>query len=112
MKTKDIYQSLEKKAVRRSHFFGRSLVVVRKEDFNHYQDYFNESPNIFNIKKNYRTRDWLQHIHAVETGSLIEFHYDFGNVDKSIILGGVHLLLDVVPYFFWFLIRRKKPYEI
>ncbi len=112
MDVRGIYQELKKKSVGKPHFFGRKLFVVDSSIFDEYKKYFEETINIFNKKTNYRTPTTFRHIHAVKTGSLVEFHYDFGNLNKSFIMAIPHFFLDVIPYFLYHLITFKKPYEI
>src|SRR3989344_5340284 len=98
MKIESIYNELKKDKIGESRFFGRELIIIRKKDFLRFNK-FSESFNIFTNKKNYRTGGWFKHIHAVEVEpSKIQFHYDYGNINKNIIFGALHFIIDVVPY--------------
>ena len=112
MNTKNIYSELREKSIRSSQFFGRKLYIVSASDFEAYRPYFVETVNLLNDKKNYRTKDKFKHIHAVQTGSLIEFHYDFGNLYVSPLMIIPHFFLDAIPYFLYHLVTLKKPYKI
>jgi len=108
-----IYNSLEKKKISSDHFFGRELVTIKKSDFNKFRKEFRESSNIFNKKKNYRSKEnFIKHIHAIGDGDYMQFHYDYGNINKNFSLFILHFFIDVIPFFIWHLIKLKKPYTI
>ncbi len=106
----DIYQKLAEKSIHRSHFFGRSLHAVLAEDFAAVKAYFAPSYNLLNNKQNFRTKNPFRHIHAIQIDEVIEFHYDYGNPDKGVLFVIFHVVLDVVPYYLYFLLRLQWPY--
>ena len=112
MKVTDIYSELRLKSLKDSHFFGRKIYLVKSSDFEEYMDYFTEAPNILNDKRNYRTNGKFKHIHAIGSDSLIEFHYDFGNLYEFAPMAVPHLFFDVIPYFLYHLITLKRPYMV
>lgn len=112
MEREAVFLSLKNKSIDCSYFFGRALFVVRYDDFSEYREHFKKSTNILNTKENFRTNNYLKHIHAVRTGNYIEFHYDYGNPDKHFLLILVHGVIDVIPYFFHSFYTGRKPYTI
>ncbi len=105
-----IYQELKKRAISRSHFFGRKLIVVSIEDFRAYERHFRPSFNLLNRRRNFRTTSLFRHIHAIEKGDFVEFHFDYMNPDKGILCTVPHAVLDVIPYFLYFACTLQKPY--
>lgn len=112
MQTSLLYKTLVSASLPeyRSRFFGRRLHVLPYAEFQKYEEYFSPSPNIFNTKNNYRSHSGFRHIHAVRTDNLVEFHYDYGNLDQNILYAPLHAVLDVIPYFIHFLLVWRKPY--
>lgn len=105
----DIYTELQARAQYRAQFFGRQLLVITYDDFQKFEQYFVRSRNILNRHINLRTRHIFTHIHAIKQGNHVEFHIDYVNPDKSIVLATIHLFIDVIPYFSSRSIRQKKP---
>lgn len=112
MKVTDIYSDLRRKSLKDSHFFGRKIYLVKSSDFKAYTDHFFDAPNILNDKRNYRTKGKFRHIHAIESNSFVEFHYDFGNLYEFAPMAVPHLFFDVIPYFLYHFITMKKPYMV
>ncbi len=112
MNLQEIYQQLQANAQHRAQFFGRKLLVVKYDEFKRFEQYFVRSRNILNRHINLRTKHVFMHIHAIRQGNHVEFHIDYANPDKSIILATVHLFIDVIPYFSSRAISQKKPYSL
>jgi hypothetical protein len=112
MTDSQIYSALQSRALRHSSFFGRRLYIVKRSDFEAYGDFFSENKNLLNAKRNFRTNRRFKHIHAIQTGDLVEFHWDYGNLYASRAMAVPHFLFDVIPYFVWHLLTFKKPYSI
>ncbi len=110
MHHREIYQELKKRAVSQSHFFGRMLIVVSMDDFRAYERYFRPSFNLLNRRRNFRTATVFRHIHAIEKGNFVEFHFDYMNPDKGILCTFPHAVLDVIPYFLYFACTLQKPH--
>jgi hypothetical protein len=110
MKPEYIYQKLKARSIARSHFFGRQLHVVTIADFKLFDAHFVSSYNLLNRQQNYRTKNLFRHIHAIQVGELVEFHYDYMNPDKGLSLVFLHTVTDVVPYFLYFIVTLQRPY--
>ena len=106
-----IFDSLSKKSIRNSAFFGRKVITVKERDMRKYIPYFKKSLNLFNSKENFRTHECIKHIHAIKNGKYYQAHIDYGNVNRGFIFGLLHLFTDVIPYFIWHLIKWKEPYS-
>jgi len=106
-----IFEFLKKRAIRINYFFGRGLVLISKIDFNKQKKWFEPSANL-NGHKNYRTKRFFKHIHAIENRNYVEIHYDYGNFGMNLFLVFIHLIYDMIPYFTYHFIKWKKPYNI
>ncbi len=111
-KQREIYKFFKKRAIRINHFFGRELILVSMNDFKKQKHWFEPSMGSFHRKKDLRTRRSLRHIHAVKDTNYVEVHYDYGNINLNPLNFVIHFIFDVVPYFFYHLVRWKKPYKI
>jgi len=108
-----VYTELEKKSLGRYRFFfGRHLFVVKVSDFSAFRQCFDEVPDILNDKINFRTRNAFKHIHAIQSGSLVQLHYDFGNPRVSPFMAIPHFFIDVIPFFAYGLVTLSNPYKI
>jgi hypothetical protein len=110
MRQVELYRELREAAVHRSHFFGRQLIVVPREAFLRYEEHFQVSFNILNCKKNFRTKTHFRHIHAIENGGYVAFHFDYTNPDKGVLHVISHAVVDVLPYFLYVVCTFKRPY--
>lgn len=111
-KQEQIYEFFKKRAIKINHFFGRELILISINDFKKQKRWFEQSSGSFHKKKDLRTRKSLKHIHAVKNTKYVEVHYDYGNTNKNPLTFIIHFIIDVIPYFFYHLIKGKKPYEI
>lgn len=111
MNLEDIYLNLRKSSIYTDQFFSRELHVVELYEFQKFNDYFYAKGNFFNTGVNYRTKERFKHIHAVQKGNLVFFHYDYGNVDQSLPMYVCHTFLDVIPYFISVVVRRHKIFD-
>ena len=108
-----IYEELKKKSIERHRFFfGRHLFVIKNSDFKSFEKHFVEVPDILNNLTNYRTRHAFKHIHAVKSDSLVQFHYDFGNIGSAFFMAVPHFFIDVCPFFAYWLVTLENPYTI
>lgn len=113
-KQEKIFSELRYKKIGLNKFFDRELIKIKTKDFLEYKEYFLGPVNIINIsnQKNYRSNRFYKHIHAIVGKDVTEIHFDYGNIFKCSLLGLVHFLKDVIPYFLWHLIKWKKPYKL
>lgn len=61
-----------------------------------------------------RTREFFRHLHANQHEGYVEVHLDNGNIAKSLPLGLLHLIFDVLPHLFYCLIVHRRyvlPFE-
>ena len=107
-----IYGELEKKSFHIANYFGRKLITIKQSDFEPYKKYFVVTKNLLNSKVNYRTRNKLKHIHAIQIDEFVQIHFDYGNPCENPVMAVPHLFVDVMPYFAWHLLTLKKPYQI
>ena len=108
MKQQELWNALASKRVHEFRGLGKKFVVVPTEHFKIYRDEFRPSPNVFTEKQTYRSTELVRHIHAVERGNVVVLHRDHGNVDRSLLLGLLHLVADAIPYGTWSLGRQKR----
>jgi len=111
-KQEQICKFFKEKAIRIKNFFGRELILVYKRDFDKKKRLFEPVSSFTNNLKNYRTRRFFKHLHAIEDGKYVELHYDYGNWNVNVLGFLIHLISDVIPYFAYHFITRKKPYNI
>ena len=86
------------------------FVVIPNEHFLKYRDNFSKAIQI-GARTNFRSKHFWRHIHAVQDENNTEIHIDHGNMYKNPILGVAHLFFDVIPYFSWLFLHKKKPYD-
>lgn len=100
MKERELWAYFLQKSICRAKPFDRSLVWVKRADFESVSSYFIEEFNILHInKQSFRSRGYLIHIHAIDQGEHVLVHRDFGNVARFLPLGVIHLFFDVLPYY-------------
>ncbi|TSD05309.1 MAG: hypothetical protein Greene07147_630 [Parcubacteria group bacterium Greene0714_7] len=112
MNATDVYRELKTRSIGASRIFHRELLIVDSTVFDEYEVHFVKVFHALNRKTNYRTPGTFRHIHAIKSGSLVEIHYDFGNLNKFFVMAVPHFFLDMVPYFLYHLITFRKPYSI
>lgn len=105
-----IYNKLKEQQIEKEYFFNRELILITYKDFKKYEKEFTKPVKI-GTKLNYRTNHTFKHIHAIQNKHYVQFHYDYGNLYQNILMSIPHFFIDVIPYYFWFLIKLKKPYE-
>jgi len=99
MSAERLYELLYQQAKPKHRFFGRRHFELAYQDFKALEVHFKKSRNILNRYENFRTRHWFRHIHVMRIGEVIEFHLDYANPDKGIMMAMTHFVVDVVPYF-------------
>ncbi len=106
----ELLQQLHEQAEPKRRFFGRRHFVLRYEKFRVYEIYFRHSRNILNRYENLRTGQWFRHIHVIKVKEeYVEFHVDYANPDKGILMATTHLFVDVIPYFSAKLVSFRRP---
>lgn len=99
---------LEKKVSRVERPFDRDFLWILRKDFEKVKRNFLGEINWVHKGKSLRSRSWFRHIHAVFQGEHVFVHKDFGNKARFLPLGILHLVVDVIPYFFFCLVKRKS----
>lgn len=111
MDVRELHKLLKEGHIKNQVIYGKDFLIVPNSIFNVYADNF-IGPLQLGSKKNYRSNHFIKHIHAVQGKEYTEVHYDHGNMYKNPILGLIHLFVDVIPYFWWMLVHRQKPYSM
>jgi len=88
--------------------FDRDFIWISKSDFSLIKKFLHREWNFLHSGASYRSANLLLHIHAVEQGDFVFFHKDIGNFRRCILLGAIHLFLDVFPYLVFALWNRQK----
>lgn len=109
MSAETLYQLLDTNAEPKRTFFGRRHCVLAYREFQSFEEHFRRSRNILNRYENLRTIHWFRHIHVMKKGDVVEFHLDYANPDKGILMALTHLFVDVLPYFGAKLFSRTTP---
>lgn len=108
MNTQQIWQHIFQKKVALSHPFDRDFVWINKHDFVLIEKYFIKEFNPLQIGTSYRSNNYFKHIHAVEQEKYFFVHFDHGNIRKCFPLIIIHFFIDVLPYFIFCLLKRKR----
>ena len=107
----ELFNELRKKEVAINTMFDNwHFVVIPNEHFFVFREHFGKEVKIGSMS-NFRSKHLIRHIHAVQGDTTTEIHIDHGNMYKNPILGIIHLFINVIPYFAWHLIHKKKPYR-
>lgn len=108
MTEKELWSYFLDKKIVSSHPFDRDFVWIRKEDFVPIRHYLVKEFNIMHSGQSFRSKGYLSHIHVVDQGEFVFVHPDTGNLARFLPLGLVHLVVDVIPYLAFALIKRKS----
>ncbi len=111
MPASELFTKLSRHSIETKIFFSKDFITVPVSDFKKYQTFFTNSYNIMNTSKNYRSKHWFSHIHAVTDGDFVQFHLDKGNYSIFWPLYIFHLLLDVFPFLIICLVQFRNPYN-
>lgn len=103
-----LWEDIYLKKIAKTHPFDRDFIWLKKEDFEKFKIYFTEDYNPLHKGKSYRSNNYFKHLHAVEQGHFIFIHFDHGNYKKFFLLLLIHFFIDVIPYFIFCLVKRKK----
>ena len=87
-------------------------VVIHSNDFEKIKHRFQPTKTVFHWwRPTWRSTDRFRHWHAVKFDEFVELHCDFGNLNRHYLLGLVHLVVDVIGYMMWCILRHGKPYH-
>jgi len=112
MSEQELWSYFLDKKVASSHPFDRDFVWIRREDFEPIKTYFIKEINLMHHGQSFRSKAYFSHIHAVDQGEFIFVHPDTGNLVRFLPLGLLHLVVDVIPYFAFALMKRKSFKEL
>lgn len=106
----NLEQELRKGTIKVTEICGKDFIVISTKHFDKYLTCFGK-PLKLGSKLNFRSTHFMKHIHAVRDIETTEIHIDNGNMYKFFPLGLLHLFIDVIPYFYWMVINKRKPYD-
>ena len=109
MDAKQLWNYFLTEKIAKTHPFDRDFLWVKKERFEKVKKFFKEECNSLHRGKSYRSNSFFKHIHAVDQGNCFFVHFDCGNHKKFLPLILVHYLADVIPFFAFCLLKRKRP---
>jgi len=91
-------------------FASRDFIRISNADFQSIKGYFKPSKTIFHAGGSWRSQEAFKHWHALDFGEEIELHTDLGNLNRNILLGLVHFVMDVIPYHLYcvFVLRKTN----
>jgi hypothetical protein len=112
MLDKDVWKYCVACNQKKSKIFYKDFIWIRKIDFEKIKANFTPESNFFHSGKSFRSENYFLHIHAVFQNDVVLLHRDFGNITKFFPLGILHLVADVIPFWFFCLIKRKNPKTI
>jgi hypothetical protein len=107
--TKTLHSTMKQKAkcYAKTCFLKKSLLIAQ-EDFGEFSEFFVYTREIRQGVEA-RTAGRFLHLHAKPAGEFVDVHMDHGNVLRHPLLGGLsHLVLDVIPYWTFCLIKHKR----
>ncbi len=112
MKNSELWISLTENRIYGYREWFRDVAIIPKSIFERHKEHFAPSRNILNNYQNYRSKTLVRHIHAIDRGNIVLVHRDNGNLDRTILLGLLHFVADVIPYGTWNLARRKQKKSV
>lgn len=112
MTTTALWDEITTNPLQTSRVFGQQQIVISRERFEEFHEYFKPQFALFSPYENYRSSDWYRHIHAIKHNDTVQLHIDHYNPTVSFWLNIPHGFADVLPYLLWCAVHRKKPFKI
>ena len=92
----DLFQKLQEYKADSFRDYYKEFVFIKPKDFKRFKAHFQSSRNVMNSHVNYRSKHAIRHIHAREADGMVDVHIDHGNTDRSVLLGVIHFICDII----------------
>ncbi|MCT4592511.1 MAG: hypothetical protein N4A36_03995 [Candidatus Gracilibacteria bacterium] len=108
MNKKQLWKFIENHKKAHKKMLCKDFIWIKKADFKKIEKYFIPEQNFFHKGDSFRSKNLIEHIHAIAQGDYFLLHKDTGNIAIFLPLGLIHLFFDVIPYLAYISIKRPR----